>query len=196
MTDLARRIEEITGVQAILLGDFELLKSRLGPLGAADEPTDEDHAHRRSFVRALFALVEATVDQHRILLLDLHDAGKVALEPKYWAVLREVSYSIGKNGEISEQVRYMSLNRKIRAVYRVAGQVFGGDFEDRFGDNGWAEFQEAIAIRHRVTHPKSVGDIRIGGPQIELLMRGETWFRRLHDEFIRVATAHRRSAAW
>jgi hypothetical protein len=90
----------------------------------------------------------------------------------------------------------MSLNRNVRAVYRIAGRILGGDFEHHFGNNGWAEFQEAITIRHRVTHPKSVEDCRVLSEQVELLVRSELWFRELHNDFICVASDHKRREGW
>ena len=50
----------------LLIDDVKLLKPKLGELNP--NVTDEEKANRRFYIRAVFALVEAFVAQHRRLL--------------------------------------------------------------------------------------------------------------------------------
>jgi len=73
----------------LLIDDVALLKPEIGELDP--DPSDAKKAYRRFYIRAVFALVEAFVEQHRRLLVDLCDAGMITLTPKKLTALREIS---------------------------------------------------------------------------------------------------------
>ena len=63
--DLYGRLEELEGMTRLLIDDVGLLRPLVGE--GEDDPSAGRKAYRRCYVRAVFALVEALVEQHRRL---------------------------------------------------------------------------------------------------------------------------------
>jgi hypothetical protein len=196
MSDLYDRLEEIQGMTRVLAGDVASLGANLGSRSIQDAPSDEEYGARRAYVRAIFALVEATVEQHKRLLLDLSARRTVMLDSSSHTALSEQTYFVSDNGNISVREQYLQLRRKIFLVYRVAGEVLVQTLDVRFDDQGWQHFGTAIEIRDRITHPKSFADCHIEGDDVDTVDAGHDWFRQLSNEFVRVAREHRAQHPW
>src|SRR5579864_8322422 len=125
MADLYNRLEEIQGMTRILSRDVELLQLHLGERVISAGVTNLEEANRRFYVRAVFALIEAVVEQHKRLLLDLAERGAIMLAPGVREVLSERIYVIKDNGDIADRGQYLQLQRKLRALYRAAGESLG-----------------------------------------------------------------------
>jgi hypothetical protein len=69
MTDLYDRLEEILGVTRVLTADVEQLHPLLGDRSVAAAVSTDEEANRRFYIRAIFALIEALVEQHKRLLV-------------------------------------------------------------------------------------------------------------------------------
>lgn len=196
MSDLYNRIEEIQGMVRVLTSDMELLKSKLGDLSGQSALTESEAANRRFYVRAVFSLIEAIVEQHKRLLLDLVARGSITLGQGVQEALSEKVYVVKDNGTVGDREQYLQLQRKLRAVYRAAGEAFGQQLNVTFGDQGWESFCNALDIRDRLTHPKILSDCDVEGDDISTVSRGHDWFRGLNNEFVRVARLHRESGGW
>src|ERR1035437_10144113 len=72
--DLYNDLEELRGMTHVLIDDVNLLRPKLGE--GNPDPSNEEKANRRFYVRAVFALVEAFVEQHRRLLVHLCEFGR------------------------------------------------------------------------------------------------------------------------
>ena len=196
MADLYNRIEEIQGMVRVLTGDLSLLEPHLGSRDIQDAVTENNYAHRRFYVRAIFALVEAIVEQHRRLLLDLVEQKAVVLKPGVPEVLRERVVFVKEDGSVAERDQYLQLERKLRAVYRAAGDAFLQEIATSFADQGWVSFREAVGIRNRLTHPKSHSDCHVHLHDLVTVEQGQLWFKGLNNEFVRIAHAHRKNHHW
>ena len=196
MSDLYDRLEEIQGMVRVLTGDVELLKSELGDLSGQAALTESEAAHRRFYVRAVFSLIEAIVEQHKRLLLDLVARGSITLGEGVREALSEKIYVVKDNGAVGDREQYLQLERKLRAVYRAAGEAFGQQLAVTFGDQGWESFRTALGIRDRLTHPKTCANWAVEGDDINTVDRGHNWFRGLNNDFVRVARLHRESGGW
>lgn len=69
MNDFYSRLEQIQGVIRVLSGDAFRLEKAFGPRCLVEIDSEVAGVHRH-YVRAVFALIEAVVEQHRLLLLD------------------------------------------------------------------------------------------------------------------------------
>jgi len=196
MSDLYDRLEEIQGMTRVLIGDVVQLRGQLGGRSIQDAPREEEYGARRAYVRAVFALVEATVEQHKRLLLDLFARHSVVFDSSTHTVLLEQIYFADDNGNVSVREQYLQLRRKVRLVYRVAGETLGHALVVRFDNQGWQDFGAAIKIRDRITHPKSFEDCHIEGDDLDTVDAGHDWFRQLSNEFVRVAREHRAQHQW
>ena len=196
MSDLYDQIEELQGMARVLTADVELLRARLGSRDIQIEVTEEEETARRVYVRSIFALIEALVEQHKRLVLHLANRHVVTLLPGVHDALSERVYTIKDNGAVAEREQYLQLWRKLRAVYRAAGEGFGEALAVEFGDQGWQAFQAAIIVRDRLTHPKTFEDCQVTEEDLNTVDAAEAWYRGVNHEFVRVARAHRASHKW
>jgi hypothetical protein len=192
--DLYGRLEELQGMTRLLIYDVALLRPEVGALDP--NPTDAHKANRRFYIRAVFALVEAFVEQHRRLLLDLCDAGMITLEAKPLNTLRQIKEVLNPDDAVEQREKYLQIFDKIKAVYKTAGDGFGQPLKVTFGDEGWSVFKEAMELRNRVTHPKMVNDCWISENDLKTVNDANEWFRTLQNEFVRVAREHRAAHRW
>jgi len=45
-----------------------------------------------------------------------------------------------------------------------------------FSDSGWSEFQKAVNVRHRLTHPKKNTDMNISDAELTSLHEAVRWY--------------------
>jgi len=136
MSDLYDRLEEIQGMTRVLIADVDQLRTQLGSRSIQDAKTAEEEVARRAYVRAAFALIEATVEQHKRLLLDLNMRQAVSLDALAQTALTEQVCAVADTGVVSTREQYLQLRRKIRLVYRVAAEAFAEPFATRYDDQG------------------------------------------------------------
>ncbi|MDP2183086.1 MAG: hypothetical protein Q8K99_11025 [Actinomycetota bacterium] len=196
MSSILERLEQTEHIRNLLVGDLGRLKPRLGERSVAVAHTAAQYANRRAYVRATFALVEALVEQHARLLVDLESGGAVSLTPEERAALSETTYEVRQGGQIRMRDARLSLDRKLRLVYRLAGEVLGEPLAIRFDDQGWVSFREAQRIRDALMHPKTPHDCYVDERQLNKVDSAEEWYRVVHNEFTRVAEQHRASRKW
>jgi uncharacterized protein YjhX (UPF0386 family) len=192
--DLYDRLVELQGMTHLLIDDVTLLKPKVGELNP--NVTGEEKANRRFYIRAVFALVEAFVEQHRRLLLELCESNKIALKEKTRKKLQEIKEVFREDGTVEEQVQYLQIFDKIKAVYKAAEFAFGRPLKVTFGDRGWTTFKAAMEIRNQVTHPKDVRDCWIMEDALKTVNDADEWFKKLQNEFVRVAREHRTANGW
>ena len=191
MADLYDRLDEIQGMTRVLTAHAKRLATGVGDRSVQAEITEEHAGTRRVYVRAVFSFVEAIVEQHKRLLLDLASNGYVTLNPAVREALAEQVYVIDDNGSVSTREQYVQLRRKLRAVYRAAGEAFGTALVGHYDGQGWQAFDTALKVRDRITHPKSYADCDISGDDLVTVDAAEAWFRKVNSEFVRVAREHR-----
>lgn len=196
MVDLYDRLEEIQGMTRVLAADVKRLATGVGDRSIQAEITEEHAGARRAYIRAVFSLVEAIVEQHKRLLLDLAANGFVTLNSPVREALSEQIYVIDDSGSVSTREQYVQLRRKLRAVYRAAAEAFGTALVVRYDDQGWQAFGTALKVRDRITHPKSYADCDISGDDLVTVDAAEAWFREVNSEFVRVAREHRSTRRW
>jgi hypothetical protein len=192
--DLYERLVELQGMTRLLIDDVELLKPKIGEL--KPDISDEEKANRRFYVRAVFALVEAFVEQHRRLLLELCAANRIQLNEKSQRQLRQVKEVFMEDGTTVEHEQYLKIFDKIKAVYKAAVEGFGEPLKVTFGDSGWITFKDAMQVRNGITHPKRAEDCWIHDGALASVNEANAWFKLLQNEFVRVARKHRAANGW
>jgi len=196
MSDLYDQIVELQSMADVLTADVGRLQPRLGSRDIQAAVTDDEGMARRLYVRSIFALIEALVERHKLLLLQLAETHVITLKPGVPEALSERVYTVKDNGTVADRDQYLQLLRKLRAVYRAAAEGFGAPLKVEFGGRGWQAFQDAINIRDRLTHPKTYNDCHVSGADLDTVDKAEAWFRSLNIEWVRVATAHRKLHKW
>jgi hypothetical protein len=87
-----------------------LLRPKIGE--GNPDPSDDEQAYRRFYVRAVFALMEAFVEQHRRLVIHLCDAGKIELSENKLTQLRQIKRILDTGGSVvREEPSYIVVPR-------------------------------------------------------------------------------------
>ena len=139
---------------------------------AEDTPTS-----RRALVRALIAGVEGLAWMYREHVLEIAGEMDLLSEPERHALL-ESSFSVGEDGRISEQKRFLSTVAMVRLITRIAAKCAPGNAPD-FGVEGWTHLKQTIALRNRITHPKAETDMGISIDEIACAKSAFFWFADL-----------------
>jgi hypothetical protein len=188
--DLYNDLEELQGMTRLLIDDVIRLRPKIGE--GNPDPSDDENAYRRFYVRAVFALVEAFVEQHRRLVVHLCEAGKIHLRENKLRQLRETRKIFDSDGAVvGEEPNYMRIFDKIKQVYKAAAAGFGSRLRITFGDDHWREFKAAMEIRNQITHPKTIQDCWIFEASLQLVVAANEWFKALQNDFVRMAREHR-----
>jgi hypothetical protein len=188
--DLYGDLEELQGMTRLLIDDVKMLRSKIGE--GNPDPSDEEKAYRRFYVRAVFALVEAFVEQHRRLVIHLCEAGKIELSENKLNQLRQIKRFLDTGRAVlREEPNYMRTFDKIKEVYKAAATGFGSPLAVTFGDEHWCAFKEAMEIRNQITHPKNMEGCWIFEPSLQKVIAAHDWFRALQNDFVRIAREHR-----
>ena len=96
--------------------DVEYLKPLLGERSIQVKNSDAEEACRRFYVKAIFSLIEAVIEQHKKLLLDLTDQQIISLEGGFKETLSEKSFAVQENGKVVERPKFLQLKHKLRLV--------------------------------------------------------------------------------
>lgn len=134
---------------------------------------NDSQSVRRDFVRTAFAAIEGWLWNYRqevqFTISAVRDFS--ALEESAFA---ETSYMISESGKLREQLRFTSTATMFRFVTRIAEEQYGEPLVD-FTSSDWQNFVDAIAIRNRVTHPKSITDLKLSDFDIATVKAALLW---------------------
>lgn len=142
---------------------------------------DDTQATRRDLIRTMFAAIEGASWEYREHVRSIA-ADLESLPPLVELALSEKTYRVAENGEIDEQVRYVSIPAMIRLTTRLAESISPG-FEFDFRNDGWMNFKTSIKTRNRITHPKGIGDLIITDHEIAVCQSAFFWIINLTHYF-------------
>ncbi len=137
----------------------------------------DTQALRRDLIRTMFAAIEGASWEFRTRVrsaaIELD-----GLTPIIEMALSEKTYFVTESGEIAEQTRYISLPAMIRLTTRLAENICPG-FKFDFRNDGWSNFKLSIQIRHRITHPKNIIELKITDEEITTAESAFYWILNL-----------------
>lgn len=127
----------------------------------------------RHLIRSLFAAIEGMVWKYREHIVDIaRSCDSLTLEEEI--AFSEISYSVTPQGKIVETARFVPLLAMFRLTTKLA-QRTNTDFEPSFEGAGWETLRQAVEIRNRITHPKSLNDLQIGDLDLKKCEEGFDW---------------------
>jgi len=89
-------------------------------------------------------------------------------------VLQEKSYFVNDRGKIVSQQRYLPTSATIRLASHIAARAnprLAIDFETE----AWNRFNLSMRVRNRITHPKSIEDMKVSDSDLENCLIGFYW---------------------
>jgi hypothetical protein len=132
---------------------------------------------RRSFIRALFAWIEADTFNRKQIALLLHHEGQVDFSAAELALLREEHYDLDPKGQARTQQKFLRLAENRRFGVRCFCKATGIDYNVETGNQGWEGFLRSIKLRNRITHPKNPADLFVSDNDLQGIWNTFLWFK-------------------
>jgi len=135
--------------------------------------TQEDHHYilPRAAVSVLFAGIEGSLF---VLKQMFHDVPQLnaSLRPEDTGFLREKIPSpyLNDNGTVDLKNAKIPLGTNVRFLERISNEVLGTHL-DIVNSGHWDDFKDAVRVRDRVTHPRSVDDMGVSEEELKLMTR-------------------------
>ncbi|HKB04957.1 MAG TPA: hypothetical protein VKD90_22220 [Gemmataceae bacterium] len=166
---------------------------------AAALKADPSQYHRRVAVRGLFALVEAVTYMLKQQILIWIAKGNKRYTFEEIALQKEETYALDRRARPTVQAKFLPTDDN----FRFAVNLYTRDYEPKHildvGDNGGNQFQQALHIRNRITHPKSPKLLDVSDEEMRVVEGAYGWFmhsvvilmvRSAEDLTMRVARLH------
>jgi len=134
---------------------------------------------RRAYIRSVFAAVEGIVWLLKRVCLKLAGAAKAKLDLGEYSLLQDQTYELKQNGELNVQTKFLRLPDNLRFTFRVFNRSFAANVDLGVGAASWDHFLEALAIRHRITHPKEVDQLDVTDAEIARCKEVCSWFNEI-----------------
>ena len=169
-------VEQLHAVYRILSADMDAVVA----YGKANSTA---FAHR-TLVRTFFSLVEGLAFQLRQVTLATLEPYVGRLSVAEIALLREERYTLNSKGQTEAMENFQRALPNMLFTLRTYVRNHGASFAPDVSHRGWQAMQRAVAIRNRITHPKSVEDLSLSDEDQQLLVDASLWWKRtLMDMF-------------
>ena len=142
--------------------------------------TQERQVVRRLYVRMFVTLLEGTIATFKSKVLE-HPTNLNECER---AVLRDITYDLNDKGDPFERALHPPLLSSIKFAFRMLSRAYGLKHKPDYSLKGWQDLQEVLRIRNRLTHPKTVEQMRVTAAELKLVDSAELWFRQSHRELL------------
>jgi hypothetical protein len=163
----ATAVAELKAINRVLFDDVIQAESLYGA-------APSDFAIRTN-VRTYFAYVEGMANLlRRVTLASLDGLG--VLTVKETDALRDQRRKTMDTGEVRLFPSFMPMGEGLNFTLRCYAKNHGiEDYKPVLG-KGWESMLASIQIRNRVTHPKSVADLKLTAAEIACINDARTWW--------------------
>jgi len=150
----------------------------------------------RTFVRTMSAEFEARLFQLQRLLLFMTEYEENDLTIHEQIILRGQSAHIKSNGKVGITARYYPFQDNLIFTLQIAKNFFGSHVKCDTKDPRWSDVKNFVAIRNRITHPKTIEDLGISASEADSLNRAQDWLREsfksvlMHPALVKYAKDH------
>lgn len=131
---------------------------------------------RRTYVRAVFALVEGNINLMADIILRAHERNEIKLTVEEISPLREESYELSEQGKTIAKPRFFKLQSRLRFVLELFPRLYDRTHSVDTSVQGWNKFKEAIKLRNRITHPRDKSSFYVTDEELDTLELAREWF--------------------
>lgn len=159
------RLDEFSEMLTVLKSDVDSLQ----------QSAKADQSARRSFVRAVFAMIEGLTYSLKQGALEKEETQPVFTTAEL-ALLKEEFYDLNDNGEAA--IRRSKLRTKPNTLFALQSFAKGhGAIFVPNRDEGWSALIAAIKVRDRLMHPKKIIDLTVSDAEMETVKEASLWFQ-------------------
>jgi hypothetical protein len=131
---------------------------------------------RRTYVRAVFAYIEASISFTKSLLLESANRAGHALTPAQSNLLSEESFTIGSKGEVESRPLFIPLQKNILFTMSLFKEFGLGNVVVRTDHESWSVFVDCLRFRHILTHPRPSDSLKVEDELLNKVRATEKWF--------------------
>jgi len=164
------RLSSTDAMMRLLMDDVVRQQAQI-----SEEGLDSSSA-RRAYVRALFALVEATIWALKRRVLNRAERQHSLLSHTERGLLREEAADVTESGAIRAQAKFLPLLPNVRFTFAIYARVFRCPKSPTYTTAGWQAFRQAQALRNRLAHPKIFGDLMVSDADVKAVDKAQEWF--------------------
>lgn len=137
---------------------------------------------RRAYVRAVFAFIEGVTHRMKLLAFEEKDKPNVNFSAAELAFLLEEDFDLTDKGEVISMSARISLTKNIRFAFKAIARAYSINYDLKVDDHGWDALRKAAKVRDKLMHPKTPEDLIISIDDIDLIIKGSTWFVKNFQE--------------
>jgi len=129
-----------------------------------------EQVHRRSFVRAVFAAIEALtyVLKQRILQRSIPPLDTFSVAAL--ALLREETYALDNKAQAYARPQFLGTAENWRFTVALFVRDCNTSFVLDVAGKGWQDLRTAVDIRNRIVHPKSLDEMAIADAEMDIVL--------------------------
>jgi hypothetical protein len=173
LVDAVRSMETMRDMYSTLSSDVQQIAK-----GAND-------SEKRAGVRATFAMIEGTCFALRGAAVHFASAFRVKLTDGERQMAQEITYALNERGQVEEKLVHVPTLHNLRFALVLFAKAINADYEVPVGEEPYEKLRRSQAVRNRITHPRTVDDLRISEQEMEDMARAAQWF---DDQIVRLHT--------
>lgn len=140
---------------------------------------EELDAIRRLYVRVFITMIEGSVATIKNEIL--HSADQINDAER--AVLRDVTFDLNDKGVPCERPLRPKILSSLKFVFQMFASVHKLLILPDYSSSGWQAMKDVIKLRNRLTHPKTLNDLKVTDTDLKTVDEAEIWFRHTHNAF-------------
>jgi len=169
-------LTEMSGLTGTLFSDAK--KAYDEAVRALQEGSKSDsECARRNAARAVFAFIEGVVYRMKQTALEIDRAlNRGVFSQAEATLLREEEYGLRDNGKVRIRSARLRTEPNLRFAFDAYARALGSDVTTSLDGENHAVFLRALAVRDRITHPKSTKELIVSLDEAGELLKVAGWF--------------------
>lgn len=151
---------------------------------AAELIESDTQKNRRTFIRAMFAEIEAWMYLFRRLSLEPSGGAEITLNEAEKALLKEEDYEIGEKGDVRVRPYFGKFLPTFRFVVAMYIKVNGLQTVIDYSTGGWDALQKAVKIRNRLTHPREPTELEVAEDEVDIIIAAYDFQRGVFNKLL------------
>jgi hypothetical protein len=172
----------------LLVRGVALLASDVSAAARLSELHGDTQFARRTYVRAVFALIEGNMNFMAGVVLASAERGEIELTPRELEIARQERVSM-EAGRPAVGPKFIPLGDRLSPLMSMFARCHARTYALYKGSSGWVSFSAAIEIRNRITHPRSESAFAVSNAELECLAKGKEWFAASIEELLSACSA-------
>ena len=136
-------------------------------LGHCGNHQDHDLTFPRSAVSALFAGIEGSIFVLKQVFHDIPEFKSKLSEDEFF-LLCDKTPMLSDKGEVFQRDTFIRLAPNVRFFERISNRLLRTNL-DIVNSKNWEKFKQAINVRNRITHPKSMDDMVVSKEELKAM---------------------------